>query len=220
MLEERLSDAPFVAKIWWAQSDRAGAFTSVATNHWEMVVTRYQGQTTFTVRGPETKATPAVCPPETEFLGIVFKPGVYMPPLSPKSLRDRKDLTLPEATSQSFWLQGAAWQFPDFENVDTFVARLMRQELLLCEPVVEAVLRNRPLDISLRSVQRRFLHATGLTRSTFDQIERAHQATMLLKQNVSIADVVYQAGYADQPHLTRSLKRFVGQTPGQILGTD
>ena len=27
----------------------------------------------------------------------------------------------------------------------------------------------------------------------------------------------YHAGYADQPHLTRSLKRFIGQTPAQIL---
>jgi AraC-like DNA-binding protein len=33
---------------------------------------------------------------------------------------------------------------------------------------------------------------------------------------VSIGDVVYQAGYADQPHLTRSLKRFIGYTPAQL----
>jgi hypothetical protein len=26
-----------------------------------------------------------------------------------------------------------------------------------------------------------------------------------------------QAGYFDQPHLTRSLKYFIGQTPAQIL---
>ncbi|MCL4303751.1 MAG: hypothetical protein KJ077_49150 [Anaerolineae bacterium] len=32
-----------------------------------------------------------------------------------------------------------------------------------------------------------------------------------------MTDVVYQAGYADQPHLTRSLKHFVGQTPAQII---
>jgi AraC-like DNA-binding protein len=28
--------------------------------------------------------------------------------------------------------------------------------------------------------------------------------------------VARRAGYVDQPHLTRSLKRFVGQTPSQI----
>jgi hypothetical protein len=30
-------------------------------------------------------------------------------------------------------------------------------------------------------------------------------------------ETLWQAGYADQPHLTRSLKRFVGQTPAQIV---
>jgi len=38
----------------------------------------------------------------------------------------------------------------------------------------------------------------------------------LLQQGASIPDTVYQAGYFDQPHLTRALKRFVGQTLTQI----
>jgi AraC-like DNA-binding protein len=42
-------------------------------------------------------------------------------------------------------------------------------------------------------------------------------ATHLLQQGVSILDTVEQAGYFDQPHLTRSLKYLIGQTPAQIL---
>jgi AraC-like DNA-binding protein len=217
--DERPSDSPFVEKVWRTQSERSGSFISAAASQWEMVITRYNGKTTFTVRGPETKATPADCPADAEFLGIVFKLGAFMPHLPLKNLLDRNDATLPEATSKSFWLHGSAWQFPDYENADTFVARLVREELLAREPVVEAVLQNRPLALSLRSVQRRFLHATGLTRGTFDQIERARQAATLLGQGLSIADAIYQAGYADQPHLTRSLKYFIGQTPGQIIHT-
>jgi AraC-like DNA-binding protein len=34
---------------------------------------------------------------------------------------------------------------------------------------------------------------------------------------VPILDVVFAEGYFDQAHLTRSLKRLVGQTPGQIV---
>lgn len=48
------------------------------------------------------------------------------------------------------------------------------------------------------------------------QIERARYATTLLQQGLSIPDVVYDAGYFDQPHLTRSLKRYIGQTPAQL----
>jgi AraC-like DNA-binding protein len=220
IFDERPSDAPFVEKVWRTQSDSAGSFISQAASQWEMVVTTYQGKTTFTVRGPETKATLADSPADAKFFGIVFKHGAFMPHLPLGKLINRNDATLPEASSRSFWLHGSAWQFPDFENADTFVARLVRQELLVQEPVVEAVLQNRPLEMSLRSIQRRFLHATGLTRGTLDQIERARQAATLLEQGLSIADAIYQAGYADQPHLTRSLKRFIGQTPGQILRPD
>lgn len=148
-----------------------------------------------------------------------MKLGAFMPHLPLGKLRDRNDATLPKASSQSFWLHGSAWQFPGFENADTFVSRLVQQDLLVHDPLVEAVLQNRPLDMSLRSVQRRFLQATGLTCGTLEQIERARQAVTLLEQGLSIADAVYYAGYADQPHLTRSLKRFVGQTPAQILCT-
>ncbi|HEX2620347.1 MAG TPA: AraC family transcriptional regulator, partial [Phototrophicaceae bacterium] len=48
------------------------------------------------------------------------------------------------------------------------------------------------------------------------QIKRARYATILLKEGVSILDTVDQAGYADQPHLTRSLKHYIGFTPAQL----
>ena len=92
----------------------------------------------------------------------------------------------------------------------------MRGGLLVRDPVVEAVLQGQMQELSVRAVQYRFLQATGLTHRTVQQIERARHATTLLRQGASIPDTVYQAGYFDQPHLTRALKRFAGQTPAQI----
>jgi AraC-like DNA-binding protein len=66
-------------------------------------------------------------------------------------------------------------------------------------------------------VQRRFLHATGLSYSTVRQIERAERAVELLSTGVSILDAVDIVGYSDQAHMTRSLRRFVGRTPGQLV---
>lgn len=131
---------------------------------------------------------------------------------------DRRDASLPEATRTSFWLHGSAWQFPNYDNVETFVDRLVRDDLLVRDPVVDAVLQDQLKDLSLRSVQRRFLRATGLTQGAVRQIERAREAAALLEQGVSILDIVHLAGYADQLHLTRSLKRLIGQTPSQISG--
>jgi AraC-like DNA-binding protein len=216
IFDNRPSDSTFVESIWRTQSESAGTFTSVAVSHWEMVVTKQLGITTLTVRGPETKATPSPIPQDAEFFGITFKLGTFMPYLPVTHLVDDA-LNLPDARSNAFWLNGSAWQFPDFENADTFVERLVREGLLVREPVVEAALQGQLVGLSLRSVQRRFLRATGLTHGTVFQIERARQAAALLEQGISILDTVDQAGYADQAHLTRSLRRFFGQTPAQML---
>ena len=131
---------------------------------------------------------------------------------------DRRDANLPLATSTSFWLSGSAWQFPTYENAETFVDRLVRDGLLARDPVVDAVLQQQLKDLSLRSVQRRFRRATGLTQCAVRQIERAREAVALLEQGISILDIVDLAGYADQSHMTRSLKHLIGQTPAQIMG--
>jgi AraC-like DNA-binding protein len=214
--EERPSDSPVVERIWRARSEHAGSFISLAMSHWEMVVTRQYGVTMLTVRGPETKATPLDCSGDGEWLGIRFKLGTVMPHLPASNLVDR-GVNLPDAGSRSFWLHGSAWQFPDFENADTFVDWLVRDGLVVREPVVHAALQGQLKDLSLRTAQRHFLRTTGLTHSAVRQIERARYATTLLQQGVSILDVVYEAGYFDQPHLTRSLKYYIGQTPAQIL---
>ncbi len=213
---ERLSDSPFVERVWHSRSDDGGSFISTAESHWEMVVTKYQDRTILTVRGPETRATRAMCPPDTEFCGIVFKAGAFMPSFPARMIMDRRDLNLPLASSQSFWLNGSAWPFPDFENADTFVNRLVRDGLLVHDTLIEVALQEQPHALSRRTIQRRFLKATGLTYNAVFQIQRARYATTLLKQGASILDAVERAGYSDQPHMTHALKYLMGQTPAQI----
>src|SRR5438874_5766304 len=160
--EDRLSDSPFVERIWRSQSDRAGLFLSVAACHFEVAVTRHRGKTFLTLRGPETKATAAACPAEGEWLGIRFKLGAFMPELPPGELSDRKDVTLPDATSRSFWLNGSAWEYPSFENAEMFVKRLVQKGIVTRDPAVDATVRGQGQGLSLRSAQRHFLRATGL----------------------------------------------------------
>jgi hypothetical protein len=109
---ERLSDSPFIERVWRSQSHSAGVFLSIAAGHFEIAVTRHRGRSVLTVRGPETKATPADCPAEGDWLGIRFKLGTFMPAFTPGDLKDRHDVSLPDATSRSFWLNGSAWDIP------------------------------------------------------------------------------------------------------------
>jgi len=221
IFEDRPSDSPFVERVWRCHSKRAGTFHSMAASHWEMVVTRQRGKAVLTVRGPETRATTADCPAEGEWVAIRFKLGTFMPLLPAGDLRDRRDVTLPQATSRSFWLNGSAWEYPTFENAETFVKRLLSDGLIAVDTSVMSALHGQRQQLSLRSAQRHFLQATGITRSTIHKIERARRATNLLKAGASILDTVHQAGYFDQAHLTRSLKHLIGQTPAQIIrGTE
>jgi AraC-like DNA-binding protein len=217
IFNDRPSDSPFIERVWRSHSERAGTFQSIAACHWEMVVTRNEGKTSLTVRGPETKATMADCPAHGEWFAIRFKLGTFMPLLRPSDLRDRNVVTLPDATSRSFWLNGSAWEYPDFENAETFVKRLVHDGLIAVDHSVNSALLGQRRDQTTRTTQRRFLQATGVTQSTIRQIERARHATNLLKQGVSIIDVAYHTGYYDQAHLTRSLKHLIGQTPAQIF---
>jgi len=98
--------------------------------------------------------------------------------------------------------------------------RLAKAGVISRDPVVDAALQGQSRALSVRSTQRHFLRATGITFATFRQIERARYATNLLKEGVSVLDAVHLAGYFDQAHLTRSLKFLIGQTPAKIMQGD
>jgi AraC-like DNA-binding protein len=220
--EERPSDSPLIEQIWRSSSTTSGPFISTANVYWMMVICREQGKRKVTIRGPETLATTAYAleydfnDDETSYLGVVFKPGIFMPHLPPSLVTDRNDVILPEGAGKSFWLYGSTWEFPTFDNVDTFITRLMRTNMLVQDPVVAAALQGQATGLTQRALQKRFLRTTGISHNTFRQIERANEAARMLQQGASIVDTVYSLGYFDQSHLTHSLKRFMGQTPAQI----
>jgi hypothetical protein len=215
--EDRQSDSPFIERVWRCHSDRGGPFLSVAAGHLELVVSFLQGQTMVTLRGPETTASTVNCPPNGRWLAIRFRIGVYLPNLPTYLLVDRRDVNLPVTAGGSFLLEGGTWELPTFENAETFVAKLAKRGVIARDPAVEAVVLGDHLALTRRSVQRHFVHATGMTHDLFRQIERARHAANLLQAGRPILDAVHEAGYFDQAHLSRSLKGLIGQTPAKIL---
>ena len=129
------------------------------------------------------------------------------PPRLEPALGDRAELPA----------DGSAWEYPTYENAETFVARLARRGLVVHDDAVDRAVHGLAASGSVRSVQRHFQKATGLSYRTARQIERARHATGLLRDGASILDTVHRAGYYDQAHLTRSLTHYIGQTPGDIV---
>jgi len=192
-----------------------GVGMAFADPHWHMMIMHWRGKTRVAITGPLTRVNHQAHREGAEYLGVRFKLGMYMPHLPIAKIVDH-GMVLPQASSKSFWLYGSAWEFPTHNNVDVFIERLVRQGILVREPMIASALNGELPDLSSRSLQRRFLNATGLPQRSLFQIERAQQAMALLQQGTSILDTVEQAGYFDQPHLTRAIKRFTGQTPAQI----
>jgi AraC-like DNA-binding protein len=213
---ERPSDSPFVDVVMTGRTESHNTTTRPAENQWHLCFVRHPGGLSPIVTGPLLSTGIVNFITGLELIWIRFKLGVFMPGFPLPGLLDT-EATLPAAAGRKFWLDGSAWQFPTYDNADTFVDRLMRQQAVIRDPLVAAALADERPAVPDRTLRHRFLRATGLTQGRVRQIERAKHAAALLRQGHPILDVVHDAGYFDQPHLTRALKRWVGHTPAQLL---
>ncbi|MEO3813725.1 helix-turn-helix domain-containing protein [Sphaerisporangium sp. B11E5] len=216
-VESRASGSPYIERVWRSRSHGVERMMSVAAAQWDLVFWEHRGQMSVAVHGPEPAASQAPVPEDATFFGITFSLGSSMPHLPVDRLVGR-GVDIPDATHRSFWLKGSTWHVPAYDNAEAFVERMVREGILDRDPIVAAVLDGAPPELSDRTLQRRFVTATGLTRGAVRQIERARQAAVLIKDGVPAHDVIHRLGYFDQPHLARSLSRFIGRTATQ-LGT-
>lgn len=213
--ETRFSDSPFVETVTHGRTVSDGSTIRPAESNWHMVFVKHSGQTHAIVVGALPKAGEVAWGEGAEILWVKFKLGTFMPHFPTRDFLNTETM-LPKASSQSFWLRGSALPFPDFENIDTFLKRLARDESIVYDASIHAALQDQCNDISPRTLRHHFIRATGLTQSLIRQMHRAQRAEQLLRQGVSILDTIEEAGYFDQPHLTRSLKQWIGHTPAEI----
>jgi hypothetical protein len=215
--EGRLSDSPYVDSVWQGSTDADHTLMCPADGRWNLCFTNLEGRVRVSVEGPISQAVPQTHIKGVDWLVIKFKLGVFLPGISDVKHLNRS-VSLPDAACQSFWWHSSTWQVPNFENADTFVDWLIHEDAVQWNTLVRVALQDQPPLVSERTLRHHFRHTTGLTQSHIRQIERARHAMTLLQHDVAILDVVDQLGYADQPHLTRSLKCFMGYTPTQVMG--
>jgi hypothetical protein len=213
--DERPADSPLVQRITHVRLAGKDGTVTTPDGCWDLVFLRLRGRVVALQTGLITRPVKLGFASGDEYLCISFKPGVFMPRLPGDQMLDR-GVQRPTVSRRAFWMDGDTMEIPTFQNAEGLVTRLARQGLLQRDEIVEGVLTGSPRAISPRSVQRHFLRATGMTRKAFEQIQRANRAVDLLRQGRAAVDVALELGYADQPHLVRSLKRTMGQTPGEI----
>ena len=216
VFDTRSSNSPYIASITQGYTTADGTALRPAETNWHLVMVQQHGETQLIVTGAWTEAGIVNFGGDAQILWIQFNVGTSLANF-PISLMTNHETNLPQAAHSRFWINSAAWELPSFENAETFVDKLVRDETLIHDPVVHDALHNKTPDVSPRTLRHRFAKSTGMSQKHIEQVQRAKQAQALLRAGTPILDVTYQLGYYDQPHLTKSLKRYIGYTPAEIF---
>lgn len=98
------------------------------------------------------------------------------------------------------------------------IARRAVEEIVFSHGRISMTQLATSLGMSLRQVQRRFTASSGLTLKHFARLRRFRHAAMALLEASPRrwVDVAYDAGYADQAHLSREFSQLVGLTAEEL----
>lgn len=207
--------SPVVESVTHTTFTEDGAVQFRPDGCWDFAVLKSAKGTMVLRTGLTTSAVTHRAVAGDEILSINFKASSYMALMPGEEMRDQ-GVVLETVGADRFWLGSDVLEIPTFDTVDAFVEKLVRTSIVEDNRLVASVVSGHPMAMSERTLQRHFLKTTGLTYKAFTQIERAQRAMALLQQGRPAADVAFALGYSDQPHLIRSLKAIMGQTPGQI----
>lgn len=215
-IEHRPSPSPHVARVWRATGEQTVAeMTAVAYARWDLVFWEVDGAMHVSVVGPSVRASTMPVPDASISFGINFELGTVLPQLQASRVVDG-DTQLPRVTRRGFHLAGSTWDLPTYDNAEAFVAALVREEVVVRDPLVADLHHDETVELSSRTAQRRFLAATGLTRGTARQIDRARDAAVRIRDGSTINDVIAELGYYDHAHLGRSLRRYIGRSATEL----
>lgn len=218
--EEKPARSRFVDVMWQTEDQTDGVYMAAADGCWDMIfTTTKEGSAMVRLSGPSTTTTPVHYKKGNKNLGMRLRQGVFFTHIPTSEVVDVTE-TLPMPSNNTFILGGHVLRVPTYDTFDEFVAELEQKGLLSEDPIVRAVLEGKKYGASLRSVQRRFGQAVGITPAYIAQIERAWRAVELLKSGKPIVEVVHELGYSDQAHLNRSIKKITGYTPRQTARRD
>ena len=194
------------------------------------------GDQILTVAGPDTHANIAGLPDGTLTVGVRFRSG-----RAPGFLRtDAHELTDRSVTLEDVWGPQARRLTNNLAAAPTVDAKEAVLEAALLarlggiappSPDVDAavdVLTNEPtarvadisrrLDVGERQLRRRFERLIGYGPKTFGRVLRFRRFLALVEEHGwPLGQAAAEAGYSDQPHLTRECSDLAGLTPTELI---
>ncbi|MFE6995442.1 helix-turn-helix domain-containing protein [Microbacterium sp. NPDC057659] len=215
MYEEYHPDSRAVECVWQARATKDERYLVPAVEYWDLWFTRApDGELGAGLAGPTLGHRWISSTIGEHSWGVQLKAHVVLPGVRKQLLLGGEQSLVVEAGH--VMIAQHAVVFPEFADLEAFTDRLLELDVLRCDEDVRRMLSG-DVGYSERHRQRRVRAATGLTRKQIEQLSRAREAFALLLQGVPPSECAARCGFADQAHLTRSLKAFHGQTPAQVL---
>jgi len=212
---DKSSRSSFVETIWQTVDMDDGVYMAPADGSWDLIFTYENGGIRVLFSGPTSRPTPTPYKAGNINVGIRFRPGAFMTQVSSRDMLDKIEI-LPVENNETFRLLGHIFAIPTFETADVLIEQMERANLLGEDEVVDRVLRGAETPLTNRSVQRHVRQSTGLPLGHHRRIQQAQQAVALLQKGYTPIKAAYEAGYADQAHMTRTLKKLTSYTPAEI----
>ena len=211
---ERTSELESIASVWTGNASEITSRTVLADPCISIILVKSKTSGEVILRGPETKPRSEILLPDYIWTGIRLQPGVQLKNFPTQQFTD-KFRTLPADSSGQFEFEGTWLQFPDFNNAERLIEQM--HDLGYISGKVLNSQEFPTQGMSSKTYSRFVKRSTGLSPYKLHQLQRMAEALRLLRQGMPAATVASELGFADQAHLHRAAKQFLGHTPKELL---
>lgn len=210
----RSSELDLVASVWSCRASETTPRTVLADPCVSIILVRGRDSAQVVLRGPETKPHEEFYIPGYTWTGIRLHPGVQIRNF-PAQQYLNSSLVLPADSEARFRFEGTWLQFPDFNNAEQLIGQMQGLGYIHGKGVDSQEFPIQGMSSKTRS--RLVKRSTGLSPYKLHQLQRMAKALHLLQQGAPAATVASELGFADQAHLHRATKQFLGHTPKELL---
>jgi AraC-like DNA-binding protein len=216
MYEQTPSRHPAIRSVWRAYVDEPGSYLLDANEFWGISFVRHvYGDVSAELAGPTVHAHWTDSVRGETYWGIELEAHVFVPGVEKAAVLGAT-IPLP-VTGSRVEIAGHLVPVPSHDDLETFVDDLLSAGALIADEYVQRALGGDDRGFAPRTWQRRFRSVTGLSPKQVQQLHRARHAYVLLQSGLPAAEAAIAAGFADQSHLTRSLRRIRDETPARII---
>lgn len=206
--------------IWSLEAGPSALLPVIPDGCLDLILCRKGLQSSLILAGLDLEAWTAPVEPNLAYLGVRFRPGVLPDPLgfSAEALAgNRVDVGCEASVGQQRWIRSILTSDQALPIMLEGLATTLRPASSGTLEALHQATRGETGSRTRRTFQRTLTRATGLPPSAWFASARARTAALtLLETGLPLTEVALEAGYADQAHLTREIRRRLGLTPARM----